>query len=905
MLFYQRLYSLKASLLSYLLSTVLQSVVDIVVRGVVSVVVLLLLCFVSESHAQVSVPHASCVVLGIVREERSLKPLGGVVIAFRHHQSQHHASVKDSSTALATHGVISAPDGTFTVRLWSNTYTLSARTLAYKEATQTVNVLCSPFDAVPDTVFVEVRLKPLITYVEAITVEGRSPSASLLPTQPATVIAGSELEQMRGQTVGEALKHVAGVTLLQTGPSIAKPVIRGLHSQRVVVVNAGVQQEGQQWGAEHAPEIDPFAPARLEVVRGAASVEYGVGAIGGVVRVLPRELPTIRTENRESVLGGEITFNAFSNNAQGAISGFLENVGFAASTDTARTLLDNLAWRVQASARRAGDARTPEYVIGNSGFAELSGAVHLGYAGKANERGERCAVELYVSYFSTELGIFRGSHIGNTNDLLRAIENGRPLVESTFSYEIRPPKQQISHELITLKGFHDLEGVGRVEAQYGWQQNDRAEFDAHNFRVRDSAGLLTVLNRPSLSLELTTHSLETKFKHLPIKVSTPVGSATLTGTAGLAGMRQNNVRAGRVFLIPDYRSWSGGVFAVETLSWHDVVLNAGVRWDYRWTHVFALERRDVPDTTQVFANVSGALGILWSFGEHHDEYYAKQQSRPWSLAIHCSTAWRPPLVNEQFSNDVHHGTAQFEIGNRYLTPERSYGADVTLRHEGPALNAEMSAYLTSIDGFMFLLPDVHNPTITVRGTFPTFRYEQATALLRGVDGSLRWMPHEAWLLGATFSLLRGDNHDSREPLFLMPSDRARLFVRADVKKLWNGLSGGLFGGVGSSDALNSAECSLELSSTLVRQQDRFPQNVDYALPPAGYALLDATLFGTVIFDAAHSTATMLRWSLSIHNVLNTSYRDYLSRFRYFTDEPGRNIVLRVSVPFGAVANSVP
>jgi len=847
-------------------------------------------------YAQEAVRHSSRVVVGIVREDGSLKPLGGVAVVFRHQQPRNHALSDDSSTASAMHGVISAPNGMFTLRLWQDVYFLSARTLAYKEATQTVNLLHSPFGTVADTVFVEVRLKPMLVRLESVTVEGRSLSASVLPTQTATVITGAELEQLRGQTFGDALKNVAGVTLLQTGPSIAKPVIRGLHSQRVVVVNAGVQQEGQQWGAEHAPEIDPFAPARLEVVRGAASVEYGAGAIGGVVRVLPRELPAIRTQNRsESLLGGEITLNAFSNNAQGAISGFLENVGFGGSTDTTRTVLDNLAWRVQASARRAGDARTPEYVIGNSGFAELSGAVHLGYAGQTNERGERFAVELYASYFSTELGIFRGSHIGNTNDLLRAIENGRPLVESAFSYDIRPPKQQISHELITLKGFHDLEGVGRVEVQYGWQQNDRAEFDAHNFRVRDSAGLLTVLNRPSLNLELTTHSLETKLSHLPVKVPTPLGTATLTGTAGLAGMRQNNVRAGRVFLVPDYRSWSGGAFAVETLSWRDVVLNAGVRWDYRWTHVFALERRDVPDTTQVFTNVSGALGILWSFGERYADHHAEEQPRHWSLAVNCSTAWRPPLVNEQFSNDVHHGTAQFEIGNRHLTPERSYGADVTLRHASPTLNAELSAYLTNIDGFMFLLPDVQNPTITVRGTFPTFRYEQATALLRGVDGSLRWMPHEAWLFGATFSMLRGDNLDRQEPLFLMPSDRARLFVRADVKKLLNAGD--------SNNGLTNGECSVELASTLVRQQDRFPQNVDYALPPAGYALLDATLFGTVTFGAARGSTTTLRWSLSVQNVLNAAYRDYLSRFRYFTDEPGRNIVLRVSVPFGAVANS--
>lgn len=100
-----------------------------------------------------------------------------------------------------------------------------------------------------------------------------------------------EIEQKRGQTLGDLLTNVPGVTVLQTGASIAKPVIRGLHSQRVLVINAGIQQEGQQWGAEHAPEIDPFTPSRIEVLKGASALEHGTGAIGGVIKVFPRELP--------------------------------------------------------------------------------------------------------------------------------------------------------------------------------------------------------------------------------------------------------------------------------------------------------------------------------------------------------------------------------------------------------------------------------------------------------------------------------------------------------------------------------------------------------------------------------------------------------------------------------------
>jgi iron complex outermembrane receptor protein len=86
---------------------------------------------------------------------------------------------------------------------------------------------------------------------------------------------------------------------------------------------------------------------------------------------------------------------------------------------------------------------------------------------------------------------------------------------------------------------------------------------------------------------------------------------------------------------------------------------------------------------------------------------------------------------------------------------------------------------------------------------------------------------------------------------------------------------------------------VEAASLLVRQQDRFPQNVDYALPPAGYALFDVSLGSTV-----EALGVRFSWSIVARNLANTPFRDYLSRYRYFTDDAGRNVILRLSVPFG-------
>ena len=79
-------------------------------------------------------------------------------------------------------------------------------------------------------------------------------------------LSAKAIEATRGQSLGEILKQVNGVAVLQTGSTIFKPVIHGLHSQRILLVNNGVRLESQQWGTDHAPEIDPFIADKFTVL---------------------------------------------------------------------------------------------------------------------------------------------------------------------------------------------------------------------------------------------------------------------------------------------------------------------------------------------------------------------------------------------------------------------------------------------------------------------------------------------------------------------------------------------------------------------------------------------------------------------------------------------------------------
>ena len=85
-------------------------------------------------------------------------------------------------------------------------------------------------------------------------------------------ISKKELEQYSGGSLGDALNSLSGVSSLNTGNTVVKPLINGLHSSRVVIINNGVRMEDQEWGAEHAPNVDVNSAGKLTLIKGAGAL---------------------------------------------------------------------------------------------------------------------------------------------------------------------------------------------------------------------------------------------------------------------------------------------------------------------------------------------------------------------------------------------------------------------------------------------------------------------------------------------------------------------------------------------------------------------------------------------------------------------------------------------------------
>ncbi|MCY3713276.1 MAG: TonB-dependent receptor [Gemmatimonadetes bacterium] len=678
----------------------------------------------------------------------------------------------------------------------------------------------------------EVSMEPEVLMGDEITVTGDRDLAGELTgsSQSVLVLPPSALEERRGQTLGETLESLPGVSSLTTGPAISKPVVRGVHSARVLVLNAGVTQEGQQWGGDHAPEIDPFAPARIEVLKGAASVQYGAGAIGGVIRIEPPKLPV------DPGVGGRFNTNLFSNNKQGAASLLLQG---------ALHRLPGLKWRVQGSLRRAGDARAPKHVIRNSGFDERNYSVALGYS------TDWMDTEAYFSHFGTWLGIYKGAHIGNTTDLRRAIERGDPWVTGEFTYEIDNPRQRVEHDLLSVRSLVRFEGVGNLEMRYGQQYNRREEWDS----TRSGAPP----TRPGFDLGLQTHSGDVIFHHRNF--------GNWYGKIGISGMRQRNTRFSTGFLIPDFLAYSSGVFALESWTKGKTTVETGLRYDYRWAEIYSNEGRRATEIVEggifTYRNMTGVIGLI------------HELTPTLAVAANFGRAWRPPGVNELYSYGVHHGTAQFEIGDRELDTESSLNTDLTLRYRGDRGRGELGLFRSSYRNFISLLP-AGDLVLTIRGAFPKFTYVQSDAVIQGLDGFLEYDLTRYVGTYLSASIVRGRNTTGNKPLYQMPP--TRLITGMDFRLPPTG---------------RLLEAGIGFEGQFVLRQEHFPEGIDFADPPAGYNLFDVLLHAELAV-ADHP----VRMQFGVHNLFNKRYRDYLSRFRYFTDDPGRNVTISLSVPFG-------
>lgn len=590
-------------------------------------------------------------------------------------------------------------------------------------------------------------------------------------------ISDTKITLSQGKSISEVLANIDGVSLLKTGTNISKPVLNGLFGNRLLLMNNGVRHESQQWGADHAPEIDPFAGQDIVVVKNADAVRYGPDALAGVIQINP----TAIIKDRKALSNSALVLNS---NGRGAVL----------NTQVEGTL-DQFGYRVGITRKKSGNLKTANYYLGNTGTEELNFNLLTQYQWKKSN------IQFSFSHFGTTLGIFEGAHIGSKEDILSRIEYGRPFEVYDFSYTIQAPKQEVKHEMAKLNYQFMINSDAKVEAQYSLQRNHRKEFDLR--RVLED-------NVPMADIVLTTQQLEFIYKY----------RNTMLGMSGTLQINNNTAGTGSTPIIPNFDNHTLGVFLSQKVPFGQKLLELGIRYDYKYFDV-AGYRYDYENPAsdgsinqyllkdqKHFNNISGLIGFSNPI----------QRNIVWKSNI--GLAWRAPSANELYSDGIHHGTGTYEIGDKNLKSEKGLKWVNSLVFNNKFVHANIDVFAQVISDYIYSQPNPDSTRQTIRGTFPLFQYTQANAIFYGLDYNMSINIAANWKYELGIALVRAKDIDSKEYLPYIPSDKYRQAIRYNIPMA------------------KLTDSYIRLEQVFQDRQRRYTEGTDFVSPPAAYTLFN-------------------------------------------------------------------
>ena len=668
------------------------------------------------------------------------------------------------------------------------------------------------------------------------------------------------IEKYSNQTLGDALKEVAGVSSLKSGSIVVKPIINGLYGSRVSVISNNVRLEDQEWGTDHAPNFDINAAGKITVIKGASALQYSGNALGGIVIIEPISV-------KNDTLFGKTILNFDSNGNGGSVSSSIH-----------KSKRRGLSWNALSTLKYIGDKEAPDYVLSNTGNREAN------FSGDIKFTGENYDMTSFYSYYKSVIGILSASHTGNVNDLYNSINNQVPSIINDFTYNIKNPKQDVQHHVAKLNFNYHFNEMTSIALQYSFQLNKRLEYDVRRANYNNIA---------ALDLELNTHSINIDYKR---------NLHDWSIKSGFAASIQNNFAnpaTGIRPLIPNFDKTDFGVYGIVNRDFSDnFSIDAGLRYDFSKTQAtkyYLKSRWEERGYTNEFSDfIVGDFGGQWLTKPHFvfnnfsgSFGFRKEFDSEYNFYMNISTASRNPNPSEFFSDGLHHSTGVIELGDLSLDKEQATKLAITIQKKWNRFSLEINPYINRIQNYMFLKPVGFETTI--RGAFPVWEYQQTNARLSGIDIQTHWNITNQWEHLFSFAYVNGKDITESQPLIDMPPlsiNNKIKFSKNEWKKL-----------------------VLELKSEIVFRQNRFANNnfttniiennefiaveVDVSSPPPAYHLLN--LYSEIKFKTFKKGITTL--AFSVQNILNTKYRDYLNRQRFFADEIGRNYQIQLKINY--------
>jgi iron complex outermembrane receptor protein len=656
-----------------------------------------------------------------------------------------------------------------------------------------------------------------------------------------SLMGEEQLFRNPANNLAEGLKRLPGISSLQTGMGISRPVIRGMSGNRVLVAENGIKQEGQQWGADHGLEIDPFQLEQVEIIKGPASLAYGSDATAGVIHIRPSS--SGKTGLHE--LKWRSAFQSVNQAWKHALR-LNGNTG-------------KWVYRFNMSRQRYGDYRVPaEEFIYNGYLLPLyegrlqntAGEIHAAQAMVGMNRNWGYS-HLTASIYDQNEGLFRGA-----TGIARAYQ----LQFDGDERNIGLPRQSVRHLKIISNSNIKL-GRRWLETDLAWQKNIRKEFSiphAHGrpFDFGDTTALELGLQTFSANARLYLKKQKKQFSLL-----------------GWQGGFQKNGQDGFEFLIPSYVNWNQALFYIGRKAYGHWTISYGGRIDYqkwqiqesqyefyyRYDYLGVVRRN--PDLERGFFNYSASIGAVRHFSKHEE------------LRFNLARSFRSPNISELASNGVHHGTFRFERGNADLKAETGLQFDLGYHREGVRSHGSIQTYLNHFGNYIYLQPSGRFASLEFEGQlypYPepgqVFEYRQAPVLHYGGEAEwhFKWTSWLSWHSNAEYTWLTQTNNGAVLPFIPPASLKNHLEAQFHIRQM------------------DSLKIRVEAGHLYYAPRNRMSIN-EPDVPEAH--LFEGSL--ELLYEHKRS-----QWRLGIsgNNLLNRLYYNNMSRYRWVNlPEAGRNV----------------
>jgi iron complex outermembrane receptor protein len=686
---------------------------------------------------------------------------------------------------------------------------------------------------------------------------------------PANSISQEGIRKYSAPSLMGNLSYQPGIDKITIGNGIAKPVIRGLSFNRILLYSQGTRIENQQWDDHHDLGITDVGIENVEIVRGPAALIYGADALGGAL-IFVDEKPaaagsTVSDLNfgfgsNTLALSGDIGVRHASKN------GFF--YGLRVGTTNATSYLQGEFEKVDENG--VTKTESDEFAF-NSKYFDATAKVNVGVSKKWGMS------ELSYSY--------TGQTIGIVEDESADAGTAKPVEEEKDEQRKRDfeaPNQEVKTNIISLENTF-ITGKSKVNVNLAYQLNDRKEFeplpDGNKHPVDEEIGLM--LNTVTYDLKWTSNAEK--------KIGLTVGSQ---------GLFLNNENTGKEILVPDAKVSDIGGYGIVRYDMDNLNLLAGLRYDIRTIKAEGEEEeggveedtfivmntadtigRPEVEIEQDYAPVSFSLGASYHAGEH------------FTIKLNGATGFSAPNYAQLGTFGKHEGAYRFERGNAGLKVEQNLEGDLGLIYESRFITFNLAGYMNMINDYIYIESTgdtIVRITPDHRDTLPVYDYKQGDATLSGAEigfdihpSGLKWLD-----IGVTYAMTSGKfdkTVNGNDNLPYIPSNKLVGELKLMKEKLWK---------------FNGAYFSVIASNYSDQGNLSYYEDLDSKAAEAkgydfeGYTLLDFHLGAA--FKMGKQKAS---FDIFCTNALNTGYFNQLSLIKYIgVRDMGRNIGVRLHIP---------